>query len=44
MRQYVAGPEREFKSVLIVGAGLERARWTAHDTFNFDGWCIETRI
>ena len=43
MRQYVARPEQEFKSELIVGAGLERVRWTAHDTFNFDGWCSETR-
>ena len=43
MHQYVARPEQEFKSELIVGAGMERVRWTAHDTFNFDGWCSETR-
>ena len=43
MRQYVARPEQEFKSELIVGAGLERVMWTAHDALNFDGWCSETR-
>ena len=43
MRQYVARPEQDFKSELIVGAGLERDKWTAHDTFNFYGWCSETR-
>ena len=29
MRQYVAKPGQECKSELIVGAGLERVRWTA---------------
>ena len=28
MRQYVAKPRQECKSELIVGAGLERVRWT----------------
>ena len=28
MRQYVARPGQECKSELIVGAGLERVRWT----------------
>ena len=34
MRQYVAKPEQECKSELG-----ER-----HGTFNFDGWCSETRV
>ena len=29
MRQYVARPGQESKSELIIGAGLERVRWTA---------------
>ena len=41
MRQYVARPGQECKCELIVG-------WNAldgdHDTFNFDGWCSETRV
>ena len=43
MSQFVARPGQECKNELIVGAGLERVRWT-DDTFNFDGWCSETRV
>ena len=37
MRQYVARPRQECKSELIVGAGLERVRWTA---WYFQSWCL----
>ena len=37
MRQYVARPGQECKSELIIGAELERVRWTA---WYFQFWCL----
>ena len=39
MRQYVARPGQECKSELIVGAGLERVRWTAW--YNQFWWLVQ---